>query len=75
MTQIPEHTENAIERYVNERIPPGGFLTAVLSNDLAGAVARADMYNREALSDIVQYIYNRVPASAWGSPKAVSDSQ
>lgn len=36
--EIPEHTKAALDRYVNDRIPPGGFLTAVLTNDLTGAV-------------------------------------
>lgn len=68
---IPEHTLAALNRYVERRIPPGGFLTAVLSNDLFGAVAQADSQNRVALADIVAYIYNEVPGNAWGSRDTV----
>ena len=68
---IPAHTLAALDRYINHRILPGGFLTAVLSNDLFGAVARADRANKLALSEICQYIYNEVPGNAWGSADSV----
>ena len=45
MTTIPEHTKGALDRYVDHGLEPGGFLTAVLTNDLFGAVARADSEN------------------------------
>lgn len=68
---IPEHTQAALDRYVNSGIMPGGFLTAVLSNDLFGAVAMADSANRLALPEIVAFIYNDVPSAAWGSADKV----
>ena len=68
---IPELTLDALDRYVNHRLQPGGFLTAVLSNDLFGAVGKADSYNKLALTDICQYIYNEVPSNAWGSYEVV----
>ena len=64
---IPQHTLAALDRYVNNRILPGGFLTAVLSNDLFGAVAHADKENKSALPEICQYIYNELPGNCWGS--------
>lgn len=64
---IPEHTLAALDRYVNHRLQPGGFLTAVLSNDLFGAVSKADSFNKLALTEICQYIYNEVPSNAWGT--------
>lgn len=68
---IPEHTLAALNRYVEHRLMPGGFLTRVLCNDLFGAVAHADSENRAALADICQYIYNRIPGDAWGSQETV----
>ncbi len=68
---IPAHTKAALDRYVEHRLQPGGFLTAVLSNDLFGAVAKADSENRAALADIVVYIYNNIPSDAWGSRDTV----
>ena len=64
---IPAHTLAALDRYVKHRVLPGGFLTAVLSNDLFGAIARADKENKLALSEICQYIYNELPGDCWGS--------
>lgn len=64
---IPAHTKAALDRYINDRILPGGFLTAVLSNDLFGAVGKADSENLAALPEIVRYIYNEVPSSSWGT--------
>lgn len=64
---IPKHTQGAIERWVDHGLFPGGFLEAVLTNDLFGAVGRADSENIRALKDIVMFVYNEVPSSAWGS--------
>ena len=68
---IPITTKETIDRYVQSRIPTGGFLYAVLTNDLFEAVGRADRYNRPALFDICNYIYNEIPYNCWGSKEAV----
>ena len=70
---IPELTKNAIDRYVNNRTSPGGFVTAVLENDLMEAYARADSGNINAMYDIVKYVYNEIPMACWGSSKKVYD--
>lgn len=64
---IPAHTKAALDRYVEHKMLPGGFLMAVLSNDLFGAVGRADSENLDALPDIVKYVYNQMPSGSWGS--------
>ena len=66
-----EHVIPTIERYVNQRIPTGGFMEAVLSNDLVEACSRADNQNRYLLFDIVSYLYNNVPGACWGSRERV----
>ena len=68
---VPELTRGALERYVEHKFLPGGFLIAVLSNDLMGAVSRADSENIVALRDIVAFIYNRCPIDCWGSEERV----
>jgi len=70
---IPERTISSITRYVEERVPTGGFLRAVLSNDLMGAMSKADLHNQQALPAICKYIYNRVPSGCWGSENIVND--
>jgi hypothetical protein len=69
---IPEHMQEAIRRYVVERIAPGDFLRAVLENNLSAAVGRADDENLKLLRTYVRFFYNRVPAQCSGSPAAVS---
>ena len=64
---IPLRMMGAIERYVTKGIPPGDFLTAVICNDLAESVARADEENIANLPAYVAYFYNEVTGSCWGS--------
>ena len=68
---IPNHTKESLDRYVNHKIMPGGFLQAVLTNDLFGAIGQADRENRAALADICIYIYNELPGNCWGSKDIV----
>ena len=70
---IPELTKDALDRYVNHHIPTGGFLYRVLTNDLFGALSKADQDNTRALHLIVKYIYNELPGSCWGNSKAVEE--
>lgn len=65
--RIPSHLMGAIDRYIEHGLPPGGFLTAVITNDLAGAFNRADNLSKEYLEDIVTYFWNYTPARCWGS--------
>lgn len=68
---IPATTLRALDLYVNEHIQPGGFLYAVLTNDLFGAISRADTANGAAIRDICLYIYNELPSDCWGSRDVV----
>lgn len=60
-----------LRRYTVNRTRTGGFLQAVLENDLRGAVRTADAANYQALADIVRFCSAALPAIAWGSPAAV----
>ena len=70
--EITEDVFYTLERYVNDKIPTGGFLEAVLSNDLKEACMRADDVNQKIIFNIVKYIYNELPAICWGSPQRVN---
>ena len=63
----------SITDYADNRVPPGDFLRAVLENDLRESFQRADEDNIESMFDIVQFIYNEIPARCWGSPEKVRD--
>ena len=65
--------KESLDRYATQRIPPGGFLYAVLTNDLFEAIGRADDNNRFALHSICSYIYNHMPSSCWGSKEIVNE--
>jgi hypothetical protein len=66
-TGVPAHTLSGLRSYVVDRVPTGGFLTAVLTNDLKLAVARADSMNARALREIVMFCYSALPGNSWGS--------
>ena len=68
---IPDHMHAAIRTYVVDRRPVGGFLTAVLENDLKEAAKRADSRNLLALGCWVDLLYNYCPGLCWGSPAKV----
>lgn len=58
---IPQLTRDSIMRYVEHGVQPGGFLTAVLCNDLYNATGRADRENLAALPAIVRWFANNRP--------------
>lgn len=66
---IPEYMQAALKRYLIDRIPPGDFLTAVITNDLRGAVNRADGENLPLIPTYVRWFYNRAPGISHGSPQ------
>jgi hypothetical protein len=68
---IPLTLHEGLTEYFAARRPVGGFLTAVLSNDLREACVRADDVNRYALAEIVLFLHTYCPAPAWGSRAAV----
>lgn len=70
---IPELTQGALTRYVENKIATGGFLRAVLSNDLFAAMANADEGNQRALHAICMYVYNELPGNCWGSKKIIDE--
>jgi hypothetical protein len=69
---IPGHMLGGIKRYILNGIPPGGFLSALLSNDFMGAIGKADEDNSNALKGWAQFLYNYGPNGCFGSPGAFS---
>ena len=69
---IPDYMIGGLVRYVVNRIPPGGFLMAVLENDFMEACGRADDTNSECLKAYAMFLYNYVPSNCKGSPEAVA---
>ena len=70
---IPDYMRNGIDLYIDHGITPGDFLTAVICNDLVGAVGRADSTNIHNLPAYANFFYNYAPSPCWGS-KAKMDA-
>lgn len=70
---VPGHMWGAVERYFLQGIPGGSFLTALLSNDLIEAFARADDENADNMRRWAQFLYNYAPCGSYRSPEAVRD--
>ncbi len=68
-TNIPDHMHDGILLWVDYGYRPGHFLTAVIENNLAEAVNRADEQSAALLADYVRFFYNYAPALCWGSPE------
>ena len=70
---VPHYMHGGIIRFYENRIPPGGFLSAVIDNDLREACVRADDTNRHCLFDYMMWFYNHAPSGTWGYQGAVND--
>jgi len=73
LNKVPEHLRDGLNRYVWWGIPVGGFLRAILGNDLRKSIVTADSESLAAIRDIVIFIHNALPSNCHGSPEAVRD--
>jgi hypothetical protein len=64
---IPLHMRDGIRSYVLDHLPVGGFLTAVIQNDLSAAASAADVENEIALGRWAKLLYNYAPSACHGS--------
>lgn len=66
-SKLPVSVQDGMKRYIEHGIKPGGFLEAVLKNDLKGAVTKADDTNIKELTNIVLWIHWEIPSGSCGS--------
>ena len=69
---VPPDVHKILMDYFDHCWQPGGFLTAVLQNDLLTASFRADHNNRPHLAEIAAWVYHNAPIGSWGSCEAVN---
>jgi hypothetical protein len=69
---IPLPILEGLREYGLHHAPVGGFLHAVLCNNLVEAVCRADEGGLAAIRQIVLYVYNAMPSTCWGSREKVA---
>ena len=67
--RLPHHLQGGVKRYIEQGVPPGGFLTAVIENNLRLAVGHADNISLAALPQIVWFFHNESPGDCWGTPE------
>ena len=70
-SKLPDHMQDGAKRYIEDRIPPGGFLYAVLCNNLVEAFGHADSTNQACMQQWAQWLYWECPRAVWGSPAKV----
>lgn len=68
---IPVPILEGLRDYRLRRIPVGGFLHAVLCNNLHEAICSADVGSLTAIRPIVLYVQNAMPSTCWGSQEKV----
>ena len=66
---IPEYMRRILAEYIINHKPVGGFLEAILSNDLMMACLKADGDNIRNIPAYIDFLYNYAPLGSWGSPK------
>jgi hypothetical protein len=67
--QIPERMEESLRAYLEDHRSVGGFLRAVIENDLLRAVTQADNENIANLPAFVGYLWDNAPLECWGTPE------
>jgi len=68
---IPPHMRCSMIQYACAGTPPGGFLSAVYSNDLMEAAGRADATNIRILAAYAAVCYSWMPRGSVGSSERV----
>ena len=73
--KLPAHMQEAARGYVEDGAVVGGFLTALLSNNLFETYGKADSANREAIPVWLDFLYWEAPSQCWGSLEKVTEWQ
>ena len=68
---VPYTLREGLVRYFEHGILPGGFLQAVLCNNLREAIVRGNPGSLFALPALVEFLQWQAPAIAWGSAARV----
>ena len=72
MSHLPDVSQEALKNYFLYALPPGGFLTSLLSNHpWSLVIRRADTWNKPLLGKYLLWLEEFAPAGSWGSEEAV----
>lgn len=64
-SRLPADAVETILNYLWRGLPPGGFIRAVLNNDLVEAAQRADSRNLGLLPEYASFMVNSMPEGSW----------
>lgn len=70
-TFVPENLRPGLKRYIEDGVPVGSFLEAVLCNDLYKAVFKVDPITFLHLVTVVRWLWNFAPMDCHGSDAKV----
>jgi hypothetical protein len=65
--------QDGARRYIENGIPPGSFMKAVICNDFMDAFKRADDVNTEFMREWAAFFYNDAPNGCHGSEEHFKD--
>jgi hypothetical protein len=68
---MTDQSRESLYNYFVHGLEPGGFMTAVLSNDLYSACARADYTNVNLMQQYTLWIENHAPYGSFGDRDTV----
>jgi hypothetical protein len=69
---LPSYMQDGIRQYLEEGVIPGKFLRNILMNNLVQSFGHADQHNKVAMEEWVNFLFNYLPANAWGSEEVVN---
>ena len=69
--RMTDQSRESLYNYFVHGLEPGGFMTAVLSNDLYSACARADFTNINLIQQYALWIVNHAPHGSYGDRDTV----
>jgi hypothetical protein len=71
---LPDTSQEALKNYFLYALPPGSFLTSLLSCDpWTDVIARADHWNKTRLGEYLQWLQEYAPPGSWGHRDIVED--
>lgn len=74
MSGLPDISQEALKNYFLYALPPGGFLTSLLSDHpWSVTISRADHWNKPILDKYLIWLQDVAPAGSWGSEETVKD--
>jgi hypothetical protein len=68
---IPQELHGPFQRYIDDGLPPGAFVTSILVGDLFGAVNTANETMRPFIGAAAQFVLLYAPGDSFGTATRV----